>query len=601
MPGARSWTTDDPTTARTPDRDSASGLSIRVIGEGIFGSHPLPASGRVVIGRAPDADVRVVEPTISRHHAALHVGSSLQIEDLGSANGTHVGERRIAPGELVTIATGQLIELGSITVVVQPGGASERPRRLWPHDYFMIRLGEECERGTQPRAPFALVCLRVEGNLDVSGFEASLAGVVRPYDVVGACAAAEYELLLLNTEADGARQAVRMIAEAIAARGAQLKSGVACCPADGTTAPALLEKALSALREEPLPPSSVKVAPAPHGAMAQLYRVVDRIAAGTISVLLLGETGVGKEVLAETIHRRSPRASMPLLRLNCAALSGTLVESELFGHERGAFTGAAASKLGLLETAEGGTVFLDEVGELPLTLQVKLLRVLEERSVWRVGALKPRAIDVRFIAATNRDLEAEIAAGHFRQDLYFRLNGMTLRIPPLRERTGEIAALAEQFAAEASQRAERATPPAISVAALGYLQRYAWPGNIRELRNVIEQAVLLGLDDLEILPGHLPLETMVPASRPPLTPSPPPPQEAAVASFAAPSDADPYATAPRGLLRGEIETLERQQILDALARCGGNQTQAAKLLGIARGTLVSRLNDYGVRRPRKRS
>jgi DNA-binding NtrC family response regulator len=599
MPGARSWTTDDPTTARTPERGGDSpvvGLSIRVIGEAIFGSHPLPASGRVVIGRANDADVRVLDPTISRHHAALHVGASLQIEDLGSANGTHVGERRIAPGELVTITTGQVVELGSITVVVQPGGTADRPRRMWPHDYFMTRLEEECERSTQPRAPFALVCLRVEGSLDVPSFEAALAGALRAYDVVGVCAAGEYELLLLNNDTNGARQSVRIIAEEIAARGAQLKSGVACCPVDGVTAPALFEKAMSALREEPCPPSSVPLERPQQSAMGQLYRVVDRIAAGTISVLLLGETGVGKEVLAEAIHRRSPRASMPLLRLNCAALSSTLLESELFGHERGAFTGAMQSKPGLLETAEAGTVFLDEIGELPIVLQVKLLRVLEERTVWRVGALKPRAINVRFVAATNRDLEAEVAAGRFRQDLYFRLNGMTLRIPPLRERIGEIAGLATQFAAEACQRAARAEATAISAGALAVLRQHAWPGNIRELRNVIEQAVLLSLDEPEILPEHLPLDTMIGEPRPA-----PYLLDTVVSGSSPPSEGDPYATAPRGQLRGEIETLERQQILDALARCGGNQTQAAKLLGIARGTLVSRLNDYGVRRPRKRS
>src|SRR5262249_9872312 len=153
-----------------------------------------------------------------------------------------------------------------------------------------------------------------------------------------------------------------------------------------------------------------------------------------INVLILGETGVGKEVMAERIHRLSPRAPKPRLGLNCAALSESLLESELFGHERGAFTGAQQTKPGLLETAEGGTIFRDEVGELPMAIQVKLLRVLEERLIWRVGALKPRPIDVRIVAATNRDLEAEIARGAFRRDLYFRLNGITLRIPPLRER-----------------------------------------------------------------------------------------------------------------------------------------------------------------------
>src|SRR5215468_54615 len=166
---------------------------------------------------------------------------------------------------------------------------------------------------------------------------------------------------------------------------------------------------------------------------------------GTISVLLLGETGVGKERMAEAVHHASPRAAMPFVCLNCAALSGSLIESELFGYEKGAFTNAVAPKPGLLEAADGGTVFLDEVGELPLALQVKLLRVLEDRRITRVGAIKPRLIDVRFVSATNRDLRAEIAQGAFREDLFFRLNGVSVRIPPLRERRDEIAGLAREF------------------------------------------------------------------------------------------------------------------------------------------------------------
>ena len=190
-------------------------------------------------------------------------------------------------------------------------------------------------------------------------------------------------------------------------------------------------------------------------AMRQLDTLVGRVAPSTINVLLLGETGVGKEVFAERLHERSARSSNPLLRLNCAALSESLVESELFGHERGAFTGAVASKPGLLEQAEGGTVFLDEVGDLPTAVQVKLLRVLEDRQVLRVGALKPLTIDVRFIAATHRDLEEMVSRGEFRQDLYFRLNGITLVIPPLRERRSEIPRLARAFADLACSREVR--------------------------------------------------------------------------------------------------------------------------------------------------
>ncbi|KYF75892.1 Fis family transcriptional regulator, partial [Sorangium cellulosum] len=224
-------------------------------------------------------------------------------------------------------------------------------------------------------------------------------------------------------------------------------------------------------------------------AMRAVYELAERVARGPINILLLGETGVGKEVLAESIHRASPRAQRPLLRLSCVALSESLLESELFGHERGAFTGAVRAKPGLLETAEGGTVFLDEIGELPLSIQAKLLRVIEERKVMRVGGLTPTKIDVRFISATHRNLEAEVSRGAFRQDLYFRLNGVTLTIPPLRERPGEVAALAQLFAERTAKElfpseASAGTVP-ISPAALVGLQRHSWPGNIRELRNVI--------------------------------------------------------------------------------------------------------------------
>ncbi|HEX7703082.1 MAG TPA: sigma 54-interacting transcriptional regulator, partial [Kofleriaceae bacterium] len=231
--------------------------------------------------------------------------------------------------------------------------------------------------------------------------------------------------------------------------------------------------------------------PAPASSpMDRVRALLDRIAAGTISVLIIGETGVGKEVLAEAVHHRSPRAAQPFVCLNCAALSETLLESELFGYEKGAFTGADRSKLGLLETANEGTVFLDEVGEMPLATQAKLLRVIEQRQVMRVGGLAPRPIDVRFVAATHRDLPAEIAAGRFRQDLYFRINGITLAIPPLRARLSELAALIKVFV-ERGAASLNVPPPQLAPDAAALLRAHHWPGNIRELRNVIERAVLL--------------------------------------------------------------------------------------------------------------
>ena len=324
--------------------------------------------------------------------------------------------------------------------------------------------------------------------------------------------------------------------------------------------------------------SSGQVTPAGHPpvvldpVMRRLYEVAARVARGTISTLIIGETGTGKEVLAEFVHRSSPRAAGPLVRVNCAAFAESLVESELFGHERGAFTGAVRDRAGLLEAADGGTVVLDEVGELPPAIQAKLLRVVEDRAVLRVGATAPRTVDVRFIAATNRDLEAEVAAGRFRRDLYFRLAGAVLVVPPLRDRPDEIAPLARAFLAAAAAALGRSVPT-LDDAAVAALGAHAWPGNLRELRNVIERAVLLADGD-RISPAELPFAT---------TPAP-----------------APALAARGGALASEVAALERQRIVDALARHDGNQTRAAASLGMPLRTFVKRIEQYGLPRPRRR-
>jgi len=315
------------------------------------------------------------------------------------------------------------------------------------------------------------------------------------------------------------------------------------------------------------------------GPMARLHELAARAAPSTISVLIVGETGVGKEVMARLIHRQSPRAEEPFVALNCAGLNQSLIESELFGHEKGSFTGASQQKPGLLETAEGGTVFLDEVGELPLTVQVKLLRVIEVREVQRVGALKPRIIDVRFIAATNRDLEQEVLHRHFRRDLFFRLNGIGLTIPPLRERLSEIRVLARAFVAQACAEMGRAVPR-IAEEVFAVLQRHSWPGNIRELKNYMERAVVLCED--EVVPAHLPLEKTHDTR-----------SHVAINRWPERRGAEGPATL------SQAHRDERQRIVEALATWGGNQTRAAESLGIPRRTFVSKLDRYGFPRPRK--
>jgi two-component system, NtrC family, response regulator AtoC len=305
--------------------------------------------------------------------------------------------------------------------------------------------------------------------------------------------------------------------------------------------------------------------------------VLRDIAGSAVNVLVLGETGVGKEVLAETVHRLSGRDG-PLMRINCAALSESLLESELFGHTKGAFTGAIQNRAGLLEAAAGGTAFLDEVGELPLGIQAKLLRALESREVLRIGSTTPIQLDVRFVAATNRDLPAEVDAGRFRRDLFFRLDGITLRIPPLRERRGMIAPLALRFLQGAARLGGEL--PRLAPDVLTLFEGYPWPGNVRELKAAIERAALLARGG-EIRRKHV---TLAPVADP---------------SPSADSAGPAVAAADLAFL-SEEQRADRARIVAALETNGGNQTRAARELGISRSTLVTRLQVYRIPRPKER-
>ena len=284
--------------------------------------------------------------------------------------------------------------------------------------------------------------------------------------------------------------------------------------------------------------------------MREIFQFVAKAAPTGSTVLIRGESGTGKVLVARAIHRNSPRAGQRFLAINCAALTETLLESELFGHEKGAFTGALVKKLGKLEMADRGTLFLDEVGELPAAFQSKLLRVLQEREFERVGGTQPIRVDVRILAATNRDLESAVSAGAFRKDLYYRLNVVSLEMPPLRDRREDIPMLARYFAAKHGKRVTRKLA-GLSPEALARLEAYDWPGNVRELENAIERAVVLGTTEL-IIPEDLP-EAVLDA---------------------------PAASEATGGYHQTVREEKKRAIVAALGRASGNYTEAAKLLGV---------------------
>jgi two-component system, NtrC family, response regulator AtoC len=337
--------------------------------------------------------------------------------------------------------------------------------------------------------------------------------------------------------------------------------------------------------------------------MMRVYEIALRAAQSTVSVLITGETGCGKEVFADTIHRRSNRSDRPFLRLNCAALSTTLLESELFGYERGAFTGANQARAGLLEATDQGSVFLDEIGEMPLNMQAKLLRVLEERSVLRIGATKPRPVDLRFIWATNRDLRAEARAGRFRNDLFYRIAGVEFAIPPLRRRRAEIEPLARLFL-ESSCKTLGLSVPELSADAIAALNDYSWPGNVRELKNVMERAPFL-------CEGGRVTSLQIPNDEPDLRNDLlDEDDEEETQVFVRPkglaagrgsrelSEAPSFTDRRPSLLPAIDAEAARRRILDALEQCAGNQTRAAKVLGVSRRTLVNHLGRLGMPRPK---
>jgi DNA-binding NtrC family response regulator len=586
--------------ARLSAAHAGNRLLLVVANERVLVTKQLPAKGSVVVGRGDAADVQVDDAALSRLHFAIHLGERVGLEDLGSSNGTRLRNELLAPRRRADCGPGDLVEAGATTFMLRWASGSRRPRRFIDRDYFGLRVEEEAVRASQSGQGFAVVRLSMALGTSPQSAEAVLADAVRPTDILGRYGpAGEYEVLFPGVDANRAEDLARDLVSVLSDGGIDARHGLAIYPQDHASPEAIV--ALASTRVRGLDAAS----PTDDGvllggaAMREVQALVERVATGTISILLLGETGSGKEVLTEEIHARSRRSDRPLVRVNCAALSEELLASELFGHVRGAFTGAVTDKQGLMETADGGTLFLDEVGEISPSVQAKLLRALDSHTVVPVGGVSPRYVDVRFVAATNRALEEDVRIGRFREDLYYRLAGVTVTVPPLRERRDEIIPLARLFASKACRRDGIEPVPAFAPETLDRLHAHDWPGNIRELRNLVERAVLLCSDGV-VRPEHLLLDR-TPTSTPAFL------GDDAMASALATESTFPIpargradeSTRPVDAMRRRGPDAERQAILGALAACDGNQTRAARTLGISRGTLIKRLEAYGIERPRK--
>ena len=524
-------------------------MRLVVVGPAAVVTTQLEADARVVVGRAAESDVSVDDRRLSRHHLALTrlENGEVQVEDLGSRNGTRVGDGALPARVPTTLASADVCVLGSLIVWVDdddgprwvPAATFDELTRSRASDLRVLEVRSASSASTE--TAHASPGIAAEEASRLAGLRSSLRVRLSPSVRVRTHVTRRATgAVLIAIPAEGEAELVRpgsnraWTFELVAPVGS-----TRAAPAIGVTAVS---------RE----PTRTSVRPDR-----------DRIARSDVTVLLHGETGSGKEVAAREIHARSRRAHGPFVVVNCAAIVETLFEAELFGHQKGAFTGALAARRGYFEAADGGTLFLDEIAELPTPLQAKLLRVVEEPAVVRVGGSVPHPVDVRILAATHRDLGVEVAEGRFREDLYFRLCGVVVRIPPLRERRGEIEGLVTDLLGRLSPE-----PVVVSPRALATLEGYAWPGNVRELRAVIERALLVG-DGKTLEASDIVFE----APRP----SPPP---------------EP------GMQRPPADD-RRSQIRAALEATHGNQTKAAERLGVTRRTLTNWLNELGLPRPRK--
>jgi DNA-binding NtrC family response regulator len=548
-----------------PERESAPvRVGLIVYGRSTATAVTLAPGESLVIGRSRPADVAIGEPSVSRTHARVTArDDGVAVEDLGSLNGTTING---TPVDSARATFGDVLLLGDVRVGLH--ALADGARRLAgfvAHDEIVARLDEEVARARQFGRTVSLALLRARGHVDEVALS-TLRGL-RRVDRAGLYSERVLELLL--PEVDRGEVDARMTE--LCAAYPELRTAVVSFPADGSSADELVSLANEALRGEgggarggPLVLSDN---------MRALYATVDRAARATLPALVTGETGSGKELVARALHERGARRQQPFVVVNCAALPSELVESTLFGHEKGAFTGADARREGVFEAADSGTVFLDEIGELPAAAQAALLRVLETGRLSRVGGSAELETDVRVVAATHRDLEEMVDSGSFRQDLLYRLNALTVHVPPLRERPEEIEPLARRFLQDAAGD-DADVARELSDATLTLLRGHSWPGNVRELKNAMERAAVIASgatvepDDLpeRVLRGGRVDRAVAPDAPVPLTEDEP--------------DAD---------YRGRVKRYERRLMLDALAATGG-------VLQLPLRTFVHKLKALGIKR-----
>jgi len=596
--GESQYATDVFSLPELPDSGEADRLYLLVFEGKSSSMFKLPRTGDVLVGRASNVDLRLNDASVSRKHARLAmVGGEGRLEDLGSHNGSFVngekltGTRRLISGDVINICTASLVFHSSVRLAPT--------RILLEMDEFRMQLESEVERAIRYHRPFAVFAVApFVGTAERWSMVRSLEGVVRRIDRMAWGESDHGYLLLPETTPEEALPTALRVIEAAKQTNPAAKVGYAACPLNGCDVDTLLHAARSAVaaaeaggavsaerayRTMAVGDRNVIIA---DEAMTRMYALIERLATVDLPVLIFGETGTGKELASAAVHAFSKRHEQRMVTLNCAALQETLVESELFGHEKGAFTGATVTKPGLLETAAGGTVFLDEVGELSPTSQAKLLRVLETHRFTRLGDVKEREVDIRFVAATNRDLQEEVKAGRFREDLYFRLSAATVWLPPLRDRKREIPILAHLFLNDACQAAAR-KPMLISEEAMQSLANHKWPGNVRELKNAMEFfAAAVNKRTIEPWEVESHLSRTEPHSKPE--------EAAAPDDDGGQNEGHGKNAADFRPIKEEIRDLEKARMIEALETAEGNQTHAAALISMPLRTFVAKFKQYGI-------